>query len=75
MGGGSVSDRLYVEGVVGSDPAQSAYVLTRDLDDEARDRGYHVVGDVTVGVYQHDLLGQMMRVEADVAPGKRSDTR
>lgn len=75
MGGGTVSDRLYVEGQVGGDPAAAAYRLTQDLDDEARQRGYHVAGDVTVATYEHPLLGWMLRVEADVDPGVRVDSR
>ena len=75
MGGGAVSDRLFVEGQVGPDPARASYVLMRDLDDEARQRGYHVAGDVTISTYEHGLLGPMMRLEADARPGRRNDTR
>lgn len=75
MGGGSVSDRLFVEGRLGEDQQQSAHVLMGELDDEAKTRGYHVVGDVTIATYEHDLLGGMMRLEADVEPGVRADSR
>jgi len=75
MGGGSVSDRLFVEGRLGRDFQQSAHVLMQELDDEAKARGYHVVGAVTISTYDHDLLGGMMRLEADVEPGVRVDSR
>jgi hypothetical protein len=61
--------RMFVEGRVGRDGIRNGVqILMRDLDDEARKNGHRVVGDVTILSEENQLLGTILRLEADVEP-------